>query len=64
VGSTCIICKLKDPSREHVSRHFMKELMDIVSQLEDQQQCPECKFRCVSKVNLFLIRTYWYLGEK
>ena len=45
VGSQCIICGLKDPSREHVSRHFMKELMEIVEQLPDQQACPECRFR-------------------
>ena len=41
----CPICDMKDPPREHVSRHFMSELMDLVTNLPDPMQCPECSYR-------------------
>lgn len=45
IGPNCVICGIKDPAREHVSRHFMKELMGIVVTLDDQLQCPDCAYR-------------------
>ena len=47
-----MICGLKDPAREHVSRHFMKELMEIVANLDDQIQCPDCSYRGEKPQNL------------
>ena len=45
VGSTCPICDNKDPSREHVSRHFSDELTDIVMGFEDPTQCTQCTYK-------------------
>ena len=45
IGPKCPICDIKDPAREHVSRHFMNELMESVQGLHDQLQCPECSYR-------------------
>jgi C4-type Zn-finger protein len=45
IGPTCPICEIKDPAREHVSRHFMNELMESVADLDDPLQCPECSYR-------------------
>lgn len=45
IGPKCPICDIKDPAREHVSRHFMNELMEHVQGLENQLQCPECSYR-------------------
>lgn len=52
LGDTCIICELKDPTREHVSRHFMKELLEFVSLLDDKTQCPGCNYRGDKPQNL------------
>jgi hypothetical protein len=35
--NTCPICDVKDPSREHISRHFMNELLDHVATLPNSQ---------------------------
>ena len=35
----------KDPSREHVSRHFSDELTDIVMGFEDPTQCTQCTYK-------------------
>ncbi len=45
IGPECIICGLKEPAREHVSRHFMKELMEVVDTLDDQLNCPDCNYK-------------------
>ena len=45
VGSTCPICDSKDPSREHVSRHFSDELLDIVMGFQDPSQCTQCPYK-------------------
>jgi len=31
--------------REHIARHFIKELMEVVSELPDPTACPECNYR-------------------
>ena len=45
IGPKCPICDIREPAREHVSRHFMNELMESVQGLHDQLQCPECSYR-------------------
>ena len=45
VGSTCPICDSKEPSREHVSRHFSDELLDIVMGFQDPSQCTQCSYK-------------------
>ncbi len=45
IGPVCPICGLKDPTREHVARHFMSELIEFLAGLDDQLQCPECNYR-------------------
>ncbi len=35
VGPHCPICDMREPPREHVSRHFGDELMDIVNGFPD-----------------------------
>ena len=45
VGNVCPICDSKDPSREHVSRHFSDELLDIVMGFEDPSQCTQCSYK-------------------
>jgi len=52
IGPQCIICGLKDPAREHVSRHFMPELMEVVATLPDQLSCPDCSYRGEKPQNL------------
>lgn len=31
--------------REHIARHFIKELMEVVSEFPDPTACPECNYR-------------------
>ncbi len=45
LGPSCPICESKDPSREHVSRHFSEELNDIVNGFEDPLQCTQCSYK-------------------
>ncbi len=52
IGSNCPICDFKDPPREHVSRHFMPELMSHLETLDDQLQCAECNYRGEKPQNL------------
>ena len=42
IGNNCPVCDLKDPSREHVSRHFMPELLEHVNTLPDKLNCKQC----------------------
>ena len=49
IGPSCVICGLKDPAREHVSRHFMKELMEVVG---NEVQCADCSYRGEKPQNL------------
>ena len=40
MGEMCVICHMMSPSREHVAtKHFMKELMEIVSTFENPRAC-------------------------
>ena len=41
--SQCPICDFKDPSREHVARHFMPELLEHVYRMPDQTRCLQCQ---------------------
>jgi hypothetical protein len=52
LGSECPICEFKEPSREHVSRHFMNELLDHVASLNDHLQCQQCNYRGEKPQNL------------
>jgi hypothetical protein len=45
LGLTCPVCDTKEPSREHVSRHFGDELLNIVMDFEDPGQCTECSYK-------------------
>ena len=45
IGNTCPVCDIKEPSREHVSRHFGDELLEIVMNFEDPSQCTECIYK-------------------
>ena len=44
LGKLCPVCDNKDPTREHVARHFGDELMDVVMSFPDQTQCSECSY--------------------
>ena len=44
LGKLCPVCDNKDPTREHVARHFGDELMDVVLSFPDQTQCSECPY--------------------
>ena len=44
LGKLCPVCDNKDPTREHVARHFGDELMDVVLSFPDQTQCSECSY--------------------
>lgn len=53
IGSACPVCDLKDPSREHVSRHFMPELLEHVQSLPDTLNCQQCNnYRAEKPQNL------------
>jgi len=36
---------MKEPSREHVARHFSDELMAIVNEYPDPASCMECEYK-------------------
>lgn len=52
IGAKCPVCDFKDPPREHVSRHFMPELLTHLETLPDQLQCSECNYRGEKPQNL------------
>jgi hypothetical protein len=45
LGTSCPICDVSEPSREHVSRHFGDELLRIVLDFKDPSQCSECPYK-------------------
>ncbi len=45
VGPVCPVCETREPTREHVSRHFGDELMVYINEFEDPCQCNECEYR-------------------
>ncbi len=45
IGANCPICDSKDPTREHVARHFGDELLDIVMGFENPGQCTQCNYK-------------------
>ena len=52
IGDTCPVCDFKDPSREHVSRHFMNELLNHIGQSKDHKRCRQCPFQGERPQNL------------
>ena len=52
IGDTCPVCDFKDPSREHVSRHFMNELLNHIGQSTDHKKCQQCPFQGERPQNL------------
>ena len=52
IGDTCPVCDFKDPSREHVSRHFMNELLNHIGQSKDHKKCRQCPFQGERPQNL------------
>jgi len=45
VGPSCPVCDSREPTREHVARHFGDELVIYVNEFEDNCQCNECDYR-------------------
>ena len=45
VGPNCPVCSVREPTREHVARHFSDELLLHVQTLPDQNQCAQCPYR-------------------
>ena len=52
MDETCTICGFKDPTREHISRHFMNELLDHVAMLPDHLKCNQCSYHGDKPQNL------------
>ena len=52
MDKTCIICGFKDPTREHIARHFMTELLDYVAMLPDPLKCNQCSYHGDKPQNL------------
>ena len=40
----CPVCDVQAPSREHVSRHFVNELVEVVQVFPDEKKCPQCPY--------------------
>ena len=46
IGSECPICDFPNPPRDHVSRHFMEELVEYVeAKMPGQLSCNDCGFK-------------------
>jgi len=43
----CRICDRKNPSREHVARHFLPELLEVVEGLENSLVCTGCDYQVI-----------------
>ena len=41
----CPVCSKKEPTKEHVARHFLKELLEIVQAFEDPLACNKCDYQ-------------------
>jgi len=52
IGNLCPICDFVEPTREHVSRHFMNELLDHVATLQDHLRCSDCTYQGEKPQNL------------
>ena len=44
-GPDCPICKEKNRDRDHLSRHFMTELMELVNEMPNKKQCSQCSYK-------------------
>ena len=44
--------------REHIARHFIKELMEVVSEFPDPTACPECNYRYNMKKCTVVVTSY------
>jgi hypothetical protein len=46
VPMQCPVCFLENPTREHLVRHFMEDLLEIVeNDISDELNCDRCEFR-------------------
>ncbi len=54
IGPLCPICGARDPTREHVARHYGDELNELVSKRKDQFSCSDCPFKGEKPKNLGL----------
>ena len=43
-GKNCPICNKMNIDRDHVARHFMAELMEIVDMLPEKKKCNQCDY--------------------
>jgi hypothetical protein len=50
--SACPVCDLPDPNREHITRHFMNELLDHVASQSSRTVCSLCSYRGEKAQNL------------
>ena len=41
----CQVCDLREPTREHVSRHFMSELLEVVDCFPNPLACTQCDYQ-------------------
>lgn len=45
MGEQCVICNVSVPTREHVARHFLNELLEIIKEnSKSMKSCFECSF--------------------
>ena len=44
-GPDCPICQEKNRDRDHLSRHFMIELMELVNEMPNKKQCNQCSYK-------------------
>ena len=44
-GPDCPICHEKNRDRDHLSRHFMAELMELVNEMPNKKQCSQCPYK-------------------
>lgn len=42
---TCPVCSAKEPTREHVSRHFLEELLEVVDCFPSSMACTQCDYQ-------------------
>lgn len=50
--SACPVCDLPDPNREHITRHFMNELLEHVASQSSRTSCGLCSYRGEKAQNL------------
>ena len=43
-GPNCPICGVPTKERDHIARHFMSELMELVNELPKKSKCNQCDY--------------------